>query len=166
MDSLELIANNMVVSFHYTLKNAQGEVLDSSREAQPLTYLHGYGQIVPGLENALVGKTTGAAFNVIVPAAEGYGEYRDELVISVKRQEVSLPEGVEVGSIVELHSSQGESFPARVTELSDEGIVLDANHPLAGEALHFDIEVTSIRAASKEEVEHGHVHGPGGHHHH
>ena len=165
MDSLNLIANNMVVSFHYTLKNAGGEILDSSRDAQPLTYLHGYGQIVPGLENAMVGKAIGSAFNVVVAALEGYGEYRDELVISVKKSEVSLPNGVEVGSIVELHSSQGESFPARITEMTDEQVVLDANHPLAGEALHFDIEVTAIRAASEEEVEHGHVHGPGGHHH-
>jgi FKBP-type peptidyl-prolyl cis-trans isomerase SlyD len=165
MDTLQLVSNNSVVSFHYTLKNAGGEVLDSSRQGDPLTYLHGYGQIVPGLENALLGKAVGAAFNVVVEAAEGYGDYRDELVISVKRSEVSLPDGIEVGSIVELHSSQGESFPARVTTLSAEEVVLDANHPLAGEALHFDIELTGIRAASKEEIEHGHVHGPGGHHH-
>jgi FKBP-type peptidyl-prolyl cis-trans isomerase SlyD len=165
MDNLTLVANDMVVSFHYTLKNASGEVLDSSRDAQPLTYLHGYGQIVPGLENALVGKTSGSALNVTVAPEEGYGTYRDELVISVPRKEVGLPDGITVGSVVELHSSQGESFPARVTELTDEQVVLDANHPLAGESLFFEVELTSIRPATKDEIEHGHVHGPGGHHH-
>jgi FKBP-type peptidyl-prolyl cis-trans isomerase SlyD len=165
MDNLTLVANNMVVSFHYTLKNASGEVLDSSIEAQPLTYLHGYGQIVPGLENALLGKASGSAVKVTVAPEEGYGAYRDELVISVPRKEVGLPDGISVGSIVELHSSQGESFPARVTELTEEQVVLDANHPLAGESLFFEVELTAIRPATTEEIEHGHVHGPGGHHH-
>ena len=166
MDSLSLVAKNMVVSFHYTLKDKAGQVLDSSSGSDPLSYLHGYGQIVSGLENALIGKTVGAKFNVTVEAKEGYGERQEELVISVPKSEWTLPAHVGAGEVVELQSPQGEVIPARIVEIYDEVVVLDANHPLAGEALHFEIELMAVRVATPEELAHGHAHGPGGHHHH
>lgn len=165
MDGLNLVANNMVVTFHYTLKDNEGQVLDTSSGAEPLSYLHGHGQIVPGLEGALLGKAPGAQFNVKVQAAEGYGEHQDELIISVPKSEWTLPAEVGPGEIVELQSTDGQIVPARIAEITDDLVVLDANHPLAGEDLFFEIELTGVRAATPEELAHGHAHGPGGHQH-
>lgn len=165
MDNFTLVAKDTVVSFHYTLTDKNGEVLDSSKGSQPLVYLHGYSQIVVGLENALVGKTAGATFKVTVDPAEGYGVRRDEMVITLPRTQGNLPADIQVGYVVELVSPEGDEIPARVVNLTEEEITLDANHPLAGETLHFDIELTEVRKATAEEISHGHVHGPGGHHH-
>jgi FKBP-type peptidyl-prolyl cis-trans isomerase SlyD len=166
MSALQLVAKDTVVSFHYTLKNKDGEVLDSSDGGDALSYLHGHGQIVPGLENALLGKAAGGApFTVVVPAEEGYGVKRPEMIITVPREHWKLPDTVGVGAVVELQSDQGQRLPARVIELKPDGVVLDANHPLAGEALHFDITITGVRPATQEELAHGHAHGPGGHQH-
>ncbi len=166
MTSLQLVAKDMVVSFHYTLKNSGGEVIDTSSGGEALSYLHGHGQIVPGLEQALLGKAAGSeSFTVVVSPEEGYGVKRPELVISVPKEQWNLPETVGVNDVVELQSSDGHTIPARIISLSDEGVVLDANHPLAGEALHFEVSLTEVRPATKEELAHGHAHGPGGHHH-
>ncbi len=166
MSDLHLVANNTVVSFHYTLKDKDGKVLDSSEGGQPLAYLHGHGQIVPGLERALVGKAAGAsAFQVVVTPEEGYGTKREELIITVPREHWSLPDTVGVGEIVELQSDAGQRLPARIVDMKPDVITLDANHPLAGEPLHFEITLVSVRPATKDEVEHGHAHGPGGHQH-
>ena len=162
---MELIAKDMVVSFHYTLKNSQGEVLDSSEGQEPLSYLHGYNQIVSGLESELLGKTSGAKFEVTVVAKDGYGERMEEMVISVPKSEWNLPEEVGAGQVVELQTPEGQVVPALIVEIGDEGVVLDANNPLAGEDLCFSVEVTDVRKATAEEVEHGHAHGPGGHQH-
>lgn len=165
MDGLQLVAKDMVVSFHYTLKNAKGEVLDSSSGGEPMAYLHGYHQIVRGLETALLGKAAGAKFQVTVAPEDGYGAREEEMVISVPKKDWTLPESVGAGEVIELQSPEGEVVPAVIVEITDEVVVLDANHPLAGEALYFDIELTAVRAATKEELSHGHAHGPGGHHH-
>jgi FKBP-type peptidyl-prolyl cis-trans isomerase SlyD len=166
MDSSILVAKDMVVSFHYVLKNKEGDVLDSSAGSEPLSYLHGYRQIVPGLEDALVGKTSGANFKVTVAPEQGYGEHVEEMVISVPKSEWDLPAEVGEGEVVELQSPEGEVVPALVVEIGDEFVVLDANHPLAGEELNFEIEIIGVRAATAEELSHGHAHGPDGHHHH
>ena len=166
MNNLTLVAKDTVVSFHYTLSDKGGQVLDSSQGGQPLVYLHGYSQIVPGLENALLGKAVGSAFKVAVEPSEGYGERNEQMVITLPRSQGNLPADIEVGFVVELVSPEGDEIPARVVKLTEADITLDANHPLAGETLYFDIELTDVRAATKEEIEHGHVHGPGGHHHH
>jgi FKBP-type peptidyl-prolyl cis-trans isomerase SlyD len=166
MNSLQLVAKDMVVSFHYTLKNEEGEVLDSSDGAEPMAYLHGHHQIVPGLEAALLGKATGAKFSVTVAPQDGYGERSEEMMISVPKSEWDLPEHVGAGEMVELSNPEGEVIPAIVVEINDEVVVLDANHPLAGQSLFFEVELMDVRAASAEELEHGHAHGPGGHHHH
>lgn len=166
MDNLTLVAKDTVVTFHYTLTDKEGQVLDSSQGQEPLVYLHGYSQIVRGLEDALLGKSAGASFKVTIDPADGYGERREEMVITLPRTQGNLPDDIEVGYVVELVSPEGDEIPARVVKLTDADITLDANHPLAGETLYFDIELTSVRAATAEEVSHGHVHGPGGHHHH
>jgi FKBP-type peptidyl-prolyl cis-trans isomerase SlyD len=165
MSGEQLVGKDLVVTFHYTLKNEAGEVLDSSAGAEPLSYLHGYKNIVPGLENALVGKAVGAKFNVTVEPGEGYGEREDEMVIQIPKAEWTLPEHVGAGEVIELQSPEGHVVPAMIVEIGNEFVVVDANHPLAGEKLFFEVELTSIRGATKEELQHGHVHGEGGHHH-
>ncbi len=165
MSGEQLVGKDMVVTFHYTLRNEAGDVLDSSSGAEPLSYLHGYKNIVAGLEKALLGKTVGSQFKVTVEPSEGYGEREDEMVIQVPKKEWDLPENVGAGEIVELQSPEGHVVPAVIVEVGAEFVVLDANHPLAGEQLFFEIELTAIRSATKEELDHGHVHGQGGHHH-
>lgn len=165
MDNLQLVAKDMVVSFHYTLKNKDGQVLDSSSGSTPLSYLHGHRQIVAGLESALLGKATGAKFNVTVAPSEGYGEREEQMVITVPKSDWDLPEHVGAGEIVELQSPEGDAIPAVIVEINEQWVKLDANHPLAGEELFFEIELMGVRAATAEELAHGHAHGPGGHHH-
>ena len=165
MDALTLVAKDTVVTFHYTLTDKGGQVLDSSRDGEPLVYLHGYSQIVPGLENALVGKAVGSAFKVEVDPSQGYGERNEQMVMTFPRSQGNLPADIAVGFVVELVSPEGYEIPARVIAVTEENITLDANHPLAGETLYFDIELTAVRAATKDELAHGHAHGPGGHHH-
>ncbi len=108
----------------------------------------------------------GAAFKVEVAPGEGYGDRNEQMVITLPRTQGNLPADIAVGFVVELVSPEGDEIPARVVKLTETDITLDANHPLAGETLYFDIELTDVRAATKEEIEHGHAHGPGGHHHH
>jgi FKBP-type peptidyl-prolyl cis-trans isomerase SlyD len=166
MQGEQLVGKDMVVTFHYTLRNQAGQVLDSSNGSDPLTYLHGHKNIVPGLENALIGKTIGSRFNVTVSPAEGYGERVEEMVIRVPKSEWDLPSDVGAGQVVEVLTNEGMTVPALVVEMTADFVTLDGNHPLAGEELFFEIELTGVRAATQEELEHGHVHGPGDHHHH
>lgn len=158
------ISANKVVSIHYTLKNDAGEVLDSSSGREPLSYLQGGGNIVPGLEKALEGKSTGEKVNVSVVPEEGYGPRHDGLMQEVPRDAFQGVEDIKPG--MQFHA-QGPQGPLVVTvvEAGDDTVKVDGNHPLAGETLHFDVEVTDVREATDEEKEHGHVHGPGGHEH-
>jgi len=157
-------AHGMVVTMHYTLTNDKGDVLDSSREAEPLAYLHGHGNIISGLEKALEGVEAGHKSKVTVAPAEGYGEKNDELVFEAERGQFPPDMKLAVGERVYAEGPHGPvSFT--IVELTDKGAKLDGNHPLAGQTLHFDVEIVSVREATKEETEHGHVHGAGGHHH-
>lgn len=158
------IADNAVVTMHYTLKNAAGEVLDSSQGQEPLAYLHGANNIVPGLENALVGKATGDKLEVTVKPEEGYGDVREELVQKVPHENFQGINELQVGMQFMAQAPWGEQ-PVTVIEIEDDGVTLDGNHPLAGQELFFDIEVTEVRAATEDELSHGHAHGEGGHHH-
>lgn len=159
------IGKETVVTFHYTLKNDKGEVLDSSEGHEPMAYLHGEGAIVAGLENALEGRVAGDEFSVIVEPAEGYGEFDESLVQGVPREHFDDHE-VEVG--MQFHA---DTFigPRVVTVVAideeQDQVVIDANHELADENLHFDVKVVDVREATKEELDHGHVHGEHGHHH-
>lgn len=150
------ISENTVVQIHYTLKNQSGEVLDSSQDAEPLTYLHGAGNIIPGLETALSGREQGEKVNVTVEPDEAYGAHREELVQQVGRDMFPVDE-LEAGMRFKAETAEGPQI-LTVTKVEESDVTVDANHPLAGETLHFDVEVVEIREASSEEVEHGHVH--------
>jgi FKBP-type peptidyl-prolyl cis-trans isomerase SlyD len=158
------ITENSVVSFHYTLTDKDGQVIDSSAGNAPLTYLHGVGQIVPGLENALVGKVVGEKLDVEVTAAEGYGEHHDFMVQQVPREAFQGVDEIEPGMQFQAQTPQG-GMTVTVTAVDATTVTVDGNHPLAGKNLFFAVEIVSVRAASAEELEHGHVHGEGGHHH-
>ena len=158
------IADRRVAMFHYTLTNTGGEVLDSSDGREPLAYLHGAGNIVSGLEKALEGRQAGDRFEVQVAADEGYGERHQELVQEVPRDAFRGVDTVEPGMQFQAQTPQG-ALSVTVTRVTDDTVTVDGNHPLAGETLHFAIEVTGVREATAEELQHGHVHGPGGHQH-
>ena len=156
------IGAKKAVTFHYSLRDDEGTVLDSSAGGDPLTYLHGEGNIVPGLEKALEGKQAGDEVKVSVPPGEGYGERSDDNIRNVPRRK--LPEGkLQPGRRVRLETNQGP-IAALVTAVKGDYVTVDANHPLAGMTLHFEVKVEAVRDATAEELEHGHVHGPGGHH--
>lgn len=156
------IENQKVASIEYTLTDSDGNVLDSSDEGEPLSYLHGHGNIVPGLENALEGKSPGDRLSVDVAPEHGYGERDESLVQSIPRSRFP-DEGLEVGA--QFHAEAGgHSHVVTVVDIDDEDVTVDANHPLAGQSLHFDVTVTGVRDATEEELAHGHVHD--GHHHH
>jgi FKBP-type peptidyl-prolyl cis-trans isomerase SlyD len=158
------IANNAVVSFNYTLTDDHGKVIDSSDGREPLTYLQGSGQIVPGLEKAMDGHKVGDRFDVDVVPEEGYGIRHAELVQEVPREAFQGVDDVQPGMQFQGQGPQGV-INVTVTKVEDGKVHIDGNHPLAGQTLHFAVEVTGVREASAEELAHGHVHGEGGHHH-
>jgi len=157
------IAKDQVVSFHYTLTDEQGTVIDKS-EDQPLVYLHGASNIIPGLENALLGKVVGDKLTVTVQPADGYGEYQPEMVQDVPRNLFQGVDNIEVGMQFQAQADDGMQV-VTVKDVTDEVVIVDGNHPLAGQTLNFDVEIVEIRDASAEELQHGHAHGAGGHHH-
>ncbi len=159
------IAENMIVSVHYTLKSPDGEVIDSSSGSAPLSYLHGAGNIVPGLEAELSGHKVGDKVTAVVAPADGYGERSGPEPQPVPRDRFPADAELHPGMQIMAQGPNGEQFPLWVVGVDDGNITIDHNHPLAGVTLHFDVEVTEIKEASKEELEHGHPHGPGGHHH-
>jgi FKBP-type peptidyl-prolyl cis-trans isomerase SlyD len=160
----DVVAPEKVVSFHYTLHDNEGDLLDASEEGDPMPYLHGASNIVPGLEKEMLNKKVGDKFKVKVSAEEGYGE-RIEGSIEVPRSD--LPDDVEfeIGMSLVAEDPDGEAFPVWIVELTDAAVIVEPNHPLAGVELNFEVEITAIRAATKDELEHGHPHGPDGHHH-
>ena len=158
------IADRCVVRFHYTLTNDGGEVLDSSQDGQALAYLHGSGNIIPGLESALTGKQTGDKLKVRIDAAQAYGERDERLVQDVPRRAFQGIADVKEGMRFQTQGPSGQTMVV-VTRVAGDMVTVDGNHPLAGQALNFDVEVAEVREASEEEIQHGHVHGEGGHHH-
>ena len=157
-------ANGMVVSMHYTLTDDSGDVLDSSHGGQPFTYLHGHGNVVPGLEKSLEGAAMGHKSKVTVAPTEGYGEKNPEAIFEAPKEHFPPDMKLEIGARVYADGPNGP-LTLTVVKLTDSGALLDANHPLAGKTLHFDVEILQIRNATPEELTHGHVHGEGGHHH-
>jgi FKBP-type peptidyl-prolyl cis-trans isomerase SlyD len=158
------VSANKVVSIHYTLTNEGGEVIDSSEGHPPLAYIHGHGNIIPGLENALLGKTAGEKLKVSIPPEEGYGHRDEELIQSVPVEAFHGVDKIEPGMQFHTETPDGVQMVTVVNVESDH-VILDGNHPMSGITLNFDVEVTEVRDATAEELEHGHVHGPGGHHH-
>jgi FKBP-type peptidyl-prolyl cis-trans isomerase SlyD len=159
------IAEQRAVLMHYTLTNDSGEVLDSSSGGEPLAYLHGMGNIIPGLEKALVGKKAGDKLQVKVAPAEGYGERDERLIQQVPRRAFQGIKDIKPGMSFHAQGSGGAPMQVTVTRVVGDMVTVDGNHPLAGVALNFDVEIVEVRAATAEEMSHGHVHGPGGHHH-
>ena len=157
------IANDTVVSIDYTLRNDAGEVLDTSQGAEPLSYIHGQGQIIPGLEGALAGRAVGDAFEVRIAAEEAYGEHDPDLVHTARRTQFGGDEP-EVGMQVRTDGPEG-AHVLTIVAVEGDVVTLDGNHPLAGVPLTFDVTVVGVRAATKQELAHGHAHGSRGHDH-
>ncbi|MDD1627787.1 MAG: peptidylprolyl isomerase [Methylococcaceae bacterium] len=157
------VADNMAVSIHYTLTNDDGEVLDTSIGDEALVYLHGGGNIISGLEKALHGKVAGDKFNVRIAPEDAYGELMEEMVQVISRDMFEGIDNIEVGMQFHADVSSGSGV-VTVVNIEDDDITIDGNHPLAGLALTFDVEVIDVRAATEEEAAHGHIHGAGCHH--
>jgi FKBP-type peptidyl-prolyl cis-trans isomerase SlyD len=153
-----LIGDNLVVTMHYTLTDNEGNVLDSSRESTPLSYLHGAGNIIPGLEKALVGKVAGDTLNVKVEPAEAYGVVRADLMQVVDKSMFEGLESPEPGMAFQAQGPDGSSQRIVIKKVEGDKVTIDANHPLAGVTLNFDVEIMNIREATAEEKSHGHVH--------
>jgi FKBP-type peptidyl-prolyl cis-trans isomerase SlyD len=158
------IAQDTVVSIHYTLTDDAGETIDTSVGGEPLAYLHGNGNLVPGLENALAGRRAGDKISVKIAPADGYGDYDKGLVQRVPRRSFKGVADVRTGMQFQVQSDQGPRS-VTVTNVTGDMVTVDGNHPLAGKNLNFDVEVVEVRTPSEQELAHGHVHGPGGHHH-
>jgi FKBP-type peptidyl-prolyl cis-trans isomerase SlyD len=158
------VGKDAVVTIAYTLKDDSGEVLDSSEGSEDLAYLHGHDNIVTGLEEALEGKSVGDSVSTAVSPEKGYGVRDDDLVFQISRDK--LPDGkIDLGVQFAAHDKDGNEQIVTVVEMADESVTLDGNHPLASQTLHFDVTVNAIRKALKIELDHGHVHDPGHHHH-
>lgn len=154
------ITKNTVAAIHYTLRDNEGQVLDSSSGRDPLYYLHGAGNLIAGMEEGLEGKTPGDKFSLKITPEKGYGEVDPQMIQQVPRSAFGSQE-VKPG----MKFSTNQGGVVTVTEVGLENVTVDANHPLAGIELNFDVEIMEVRSATPEELTHGHVHGPGGHHH-
>ena len=155
------ISRNKVVSFHYTLTNAAGEEMETSRSREPMNYLHGSGNIIRGLEKAMDGKSVGESFRVTIEPADAYGERKPANIQRVSAKHFRNVQALKPGQVVGLQTRQG-SVQVTIVKVGRFNIDVDANHPLAGQSLTFDVEVLGVRDATAEEQAHGHVHGPGG----
>jgi len=158
------IAKDSVVSIDYRLHLGDGKIIDESEAGDPLVYLHGYEEIVPGLEKALEGRKAGESLKVVVEPKDGYGEYDPDGVEEVPREDFPPDMELEAGGIVSATDEDGDDVEFLVKELRPKTVVIDFNDPMAGKTLHFEVTVREVRAATKEELEHGHAHGPGHEH--
>jgi FKBP-type peptidyl-prolyl cis-trans isomerase SlyD len=156
------IEKDLVASFDYTLKDDEGALLDTSDGGEPLSYLHGAGNIIPGLESELNGHETGDSFSASIEPADAYGVYSNDMVFTVTKDKFDDPDQIEEGVRFQAEIS-GELKICTVSKIEGEEVEIDANHPLAGMKLHFDVTVRDVREATPEELDHGHVHD--GHHH-
>ncbi|EAQ78372.1 FKBP-type peptidyl-prolyl cis-trans isomerase [Blastopirellula marina] len=152
------IGKNTVVTIDYTLKDAEGEIIDTSSGADPLVYLHGIGALIAGMESALDGKSKGDEFQIVITPEQGYGEYDEEDVMEIDLAAFEDPSQVQVGMELVLETEDEGEFAAVVTEVGEEVAIVDRNHPLAGMTLHFEVAVRDVRKATPEEIDHGHAH--------
>ncbi|TDG14132.1 peptidylprolyl isomerase [Seongchinamella unica] len=158
------IGPNNVAIFHYTLRNESGEQLETSRGGEPSAYLHGANNIIPGLEKAMAGHAAGDVFSATLVPEDAYGERDPERQQRVPAKHLVFKGKLKSGMVVQLNTSDGR-MPVTVIKAGRHSAHIDTNHPLAGQSLTFDVEVIDVRAATEEEIAHGHAHGPGGHHH-
>ena len=159
------LENPKVITFNFTLKDESGNVLDTTSNSQPLSFLKGSNQIIPKLEEALDEMIIGSKKNVKIPAKEAYGEYSDHAIQTLKKEQFPDGANLNVGVSYVANSPDGKQMPFVITDVKENDVTVDFNHPLAGKDLEFDVELVDKRDATPEEVQHGHVHGPGGHHH-
>lgn len=162
---MSTVKADKVISVHYTLTNEQGNVLDTSRDEDPLPYLHGHGNIVPGLEAGLEGQKVGYRGDISVTPEQGYGDRNGVDPQSVPRDAFPPDFELEEGMQFVVENDEGEHIPVWCVGTADDHVLLDSNHPLAGENLHFNVEIIAIRDATAEELEHGHPHGLNGDEH-
>lgn len=158
------IEKNQVVLFHYSVSDEQGNVVETSRDGEPNAYLHGHGGIIKGLEEALEGRDAGETFSVTVPPEKGYGPRKPDAVQRVPIKHLRGARRWKPGMIAQVQTEQGPRHVV-IAKVGHKFADVDTNHPMAGRTLTFDIEVIEVRDAEPEEISHGHVHGPGGHHH-
>lgn len=158
------IEKDKVVLMHYTLTDNEGDIIGSTKDDVPMAYMQGKGNIIPGLEVEMEGRNEGDKFKVHLPAENAYGKHNPELLHVVDRSVFQGEDEIVIGLRVNVQTSNGDSI-ANVSAFDDKTITLDLNHPLADKDLTFDVEIVEIRDATETEIEHGHVHGPGGHHH-
>ena len=156
-----IIQDRKAVSFHYTLTNQDGEQIETTRDKDPMTYLHGANNIIPGPENAMAGRSVGDEFQVTIEPAEAYGEKNEANIQRISSKHFRFPKKLKPGQIVGLQTRKG---PVKVTivKVGRFNVDVDANHPLAGQTLTFDVEISAVRDATEEEIAHGHAHGQGG----
>jgi len=159
------IQKDKVVTIDYTLKNDDGEIIDSSNGSEPLAYIHNSGHIIPGLETALDGKTAGESVSVRVAPEDGYGLRNDELTQVLPREAFEGTDTLEVGMQFHAAGADGGMQVITIAAIDGDQITIDGNHPLADQHLNFDVDIKEVRDATAEELDHGHVHGPGGHQH-
>ena len=159
------IAKDTVVSLDYRLHLGDGKIIEETEADDPLVYLHGYEEIVPGLEKALEGKKAGETLKAQVAPEDGYGDYDPDDVEEVPREEFPPDLQLEAGGVVTATDEDGDEVEFLVKEVGPKTVTVDFNHPLAGKTLHFEVTIREVRAATKEELEHGHAHSPGHDHH-
>ena len=161
----EKVGTNMVVGIEYVLRLDDGEEIDRSEKGHPLEYLHGHGNIIPGLERELIGLEVGKSKQVVVNPAHGYGEYDAEEVKKLPRSDFPPDFALEEGILLEMHGDGPDTSElAPIKALDDDTVTLDFNHPLAGKTLHFSVTVLSVKPAIADELAHGHAHAARGHH--
>jgi len=159
------IGKNSVVTFHYTLRDETGTELESSRGGDPTLYLHGANNMLPTLEEAFNGRSSGESFQITLAPAQAYGERRADAIERVPAKYLKHEGKLRVGQVVRLHLKDGGAMPVTIVKLGKFAVDVDNNHPLAGHTLNYDIEIVEVRAATAEELAHGHAHGVGGHNH-
>ncbi len=159
-----IISKDKVVSIEYTLRDDKGNILDSSDGHEPLAYLHGNGNLVPGLESQLEGRSANDSLKVSVAPADGYGVFEASQIVNVPRSQFTGVTDLSVGMQFTASGPDGDRI-VTVTKIENDIVTVDGNHPLAGQTLNFDVKIVGVRDATAEEMSHGHVHGAGGHHH-
>jgi len=154
----DTVADNVAVTIEYTLRDDDGNVLDTSRGRSPMVYLHGHGNLIPGLERELAGQAAGAQLNVSIDPVDAYGEHDPDKVQQVPRAAFVGIDSIEAGMQFQADGPGGRTV-VTVSAIEDDTVIVDGNHPLAGKTLHFEVEIEALRAATEEEIAHGHIHG-------
>lgn len=160
---MKIVEETNIVEINYMLKNDQGELLDSSEQSGALTFMQGQGEIFPRLDAEIAGKQLGEVFDVVIAPEDAYGAYDESMVRAVPKSYFgSSVEEIQVGSVLQIEAQRDQPVMMKAVEINDDTIILDANHPMAGQALHFNVEILSVRDATPDELSRGSAHDPQG----